>query len=270
MRKCSGLYCAGLQGSMVYIYLVYLRRKMEIITSKEKIRQILASIIPQYDNSDHTAFINLIEKKLLEKKIKFPLLEFTAKELYNHIPEKEHINLTDEIIQKQQIGGNVIAGIMLQLRLNNHFKESLQKAGQYIIAGDKWYVCDIIGERVMGYALLTQPLLTIPELKKMAAHKNSWMVRTAGVAGHYAVKNGLQKEHVNKLFSLLLSCSHTTDFHARKGIGWAVKTVTKFHPDIVDLYKEKIENDDAIKQWFKTKIKMGMGLSHKYAAKYSG
>src|SRR5690606_27867199 len=129
------------------------------------------------------------------------------------------------------------------------------------------YVCDIIGERVMGHALLTMPYVAIPELKQLAKHEDEWIVRSVGVATNYAVKKGLKKADVQQMFALLLTLANTTEFHTKKGVGWAVKTIAKFHPEIVAHYREQIETDPEIKQWFKTKIKIGLGRTDKYAGR---
>ncbi len=205
---------------------------------------------------------------VLAQKVRFPLLEFSAKQLYSAIPYHQHILLLDSIIAHKTIGGNVIAGIILQLRLKVDFSASLNKAVEYIIAGDEWYVCDIIGERVMGYALLTMPEKTIPFLKKCTKHANKWIVRCVGVATHYAVKKGLKKAYVEEMFRLLLSLSHLTEFHTVKGVGWAAKTIAKFHPDIISRYEMQI-NSETTRQWFHTKIKIGLGRTAKYAHRYT-
>jgi len=210
----------------------------------------------------------LLDTHILQKKIKFPLLEYAARELYKAIPGNEQVKVTDAIIALHTIGGNVLAGIVLQLRLPQHFSQSIEKAIEYIIEGNEWYVCDIIGERVMGHALLTMPEKTLPQLEKLAKHPHKWIVRSVGVGMHYAVKKGLKKTFANECFRLLLSLSCTTDFHTKKGIGWAAKTIAKFHPDIIEKYKEEIARPE-VKQWFKTKIKIGLGRTAKYAARYT-
>jgi len=122
---------------------------------------------------------------------------------------------------------------------------------------------------VMGYALLSDPERTIPVLRTLAKHEDKWLVRSVGVATHYAVKKGLTRIYSEQMFQILLSCSATTDFHTKKGIGWGAKTVAKFHPDIIALYKHQLDNDLNIKTWFKTKIRIGLGRSFKYATKYN-
>jgi hypothetical protein len=239
---------------------------VESITSKLEIIKILNDFPFEKDVYQQVKYIN---KHLLLKKVKFPLLEIAAKQLSIILPVESQIEFLKEMISLKTIGGNVIAGIILQSRLPKHFNESFEYAVDYICFGDEWYVCDIIGERVFGYALLTQPEKTIPVLNKFKKHNNEWIIRSIGVATHYAVKKGLKKKYVEQMFNILLSMSHTTKFHIKKGVGWAVKTIAKFHPEIVDKYSENIKNDETIKQWFKTKIKIGLGRSYKYASKYT-
>ncbi|EQA52024.1 DNA alkylation repair protein [Leptospira kmetyi] len=241
---------------------------MDSITSKKEIKSILDSILSS-SNQNENAIADEIVSELLSKKIKFPLLEFAAKELYSGVPERNQIPITDRIIERRTIGGNVIAGMILQLRSDKHFEQSVKKAIDYMVFGDEWYVCDIIGERVMGYSLLQDPEKTLPVLKKFLDHKNAWISRSVGVAAHYAVKKGLRKKYVEEIFLLLLAKADTNDFHTKKGIGWAVKTVSKFHPDIVAKFESRLNSDKNIGTFFKTKIKIGLGRSSKYASRYS-
>jgi 3-methyladenine DNA glycosylase AlkD len=171
----------------------------------------------------------------------------------------------DRVISLDEIGSYVLAGKILQLRLESNYKQSLSKAVDYIIKGDKWYACDIISERVMGHSLLTTPAKTIPILKKLALNENKWIIRSVGVTAHYAVKKGLSYSNCEKVFKLLLEHSGTTDFHTKKGIGWGAKTTAKFHPEIISKNSDKIYGDTEVKQWFKTKIKIGLLYSKKYS-----
>lgn len=232
--------------------------------------EIVAGVIDSYHQSGTDVFISHLHAELLQRRIRFPLLEFAAMELFNAIPDKKQHEITDRIFHLKEIGSNVVARILLQQRLSNHFPQSIKKAVEYIISGNEWYVCDIIGERVMGYALLTDPEKAIPILKKLSKHKDKWIVRSIGVATHYALKKGLQKKYVAQQFQVLLSLSDTTDFHTKKGVGWAVKTIAKFHPDAIKPFQQQINNSSAIKQWFKTKIRIGLGRSSKYATRYTG
>lgn len=241
---------------------------MKIITSKAAIQPIIEQAIACYRTEGHQAFISMLDETVLLKKVKFPILEYGATLLYKALPETEQIAVTNSITDLHRVGGNTIAGYILQLRLADHFDESFANAIAYIVDGNEWYVCDIIGERVMGHGLLMYPQKAIPALKAMAKHEDKWIVRAVGTATHYAVKKGLKKQYAHEMFRLLLQLASTTDFHTKKGVGWAAKTIAKFHPEIIAQYKDIIEGGD-VKQWFRTKIKIGLGRTSKYAHRYT-
>jgi 3-methyladenine DNA glycosylase AlkD len=241
---------------------------MESITRKPLVKEAVVKSLQAFDKKGPPAFTAKIYDELLSKKIRFPLLEYAAGLIFEKIPFSKQLAFCDAIVELHTIGGNTLVGKILQLRSGKKLNESLSKAVDYILSGDQWYVCDIIGERVMGYNLLVQPGKMIPVLKKYAKHEDKWIVRTIGVATHFAVKKGLKKKDAETMFGILLSLANTTDFHTKKGIGWAAKTIAKFHPDIIAKNKTAIYENPEVKQWFKTKIKIGLGRTGKYAGKY--
>ncbi|MCD6066438.1 MAG: alkylation repair protein [Bacteroidetes bacterium] len=241
---------------------------MESITRKPLVEAATANCFSAYEKHGLPAFVEAFNRQLLSKKIRFPLLEHAATLVFETIPYSEQIHFCDAVIDLHTIGGNTIAGKMLQLRSEKNLSTSLKKATEYIISGDKWYVCDIIGERVMGHGLLLYPEKVLPVLRRYAKHEDKWIVRSVGVATHYAVKKGLKKKDVETMFGILLSLANTTDFHTKKGIGWAAKTIAKFHPETIVKNKTAVYENPEVKQWFKTKIRIGLGRTGKYAGKY--
>jgi 3-methyladenine DNA glycosylase AlkD len=244
---------------------------LRIINSKTEIRLILGELSTSYHSWVSPAAVEAIHDSVLKKKIRFPILEDFTIGIYPLIPKKEQPLFLQKVIDLDEIGSYVIAGKFLQLQLDSAAKTAVvfNLAEKFIIQGDQWYVCDIIGERVFGHALLHFPDLTLKYLKKLSHHKNEWMVRCIGVAAHYAIKKGLAAHHAEELFLLLLQLSGTTSFHTKKGIGWAAKTTAKFHPQIIKMYEAEIYEDEKVRQWFKTKIKIGLSRSFKYATKYN-
>jgi hypothetical protein len=239
---------------------------LESITHKTELKKIADDLADQFVTSDKA--VAYIHKSVLKKKVKFPLLEYFTCLLFEFIPKKDRIKFLDQITALDEIGSYTIAGKFLQLMYDEQSTaQSFRKAEEYVIKADKWYACDIIGERVFGHALLTNPAKTLPHLKKLASHKDKWMVRTIGVATHYAVKKGLTKTYTEKVFVDLLALSNNTDFHTKKGIGWAAKTTAKFYPDLIKKYHKHIYDNSEVKQWFKTKIKIGLGRAWKYAGR---
>lgn len=226
-------------------------RKGDIKTEWEACKEV-------FDTEKMDLFIDTFHKSILSQKVKFPLLEYCAEEIYKLLPSDTQIPFCDAIEKLKTEGGNVIIGKVLQLRLPHYFNQSLEKATEYISKADIWYVCDIIGERVFGYALLHYPLKTLPKYQKLSSHSTNWVVRSLGAGGHYAIKKGLEKKEVQQLFEVLLTMANTNDKEVRQGVGWAAKTTAKFHPDIIIDFEVEIENKNKVANWFRKKIEIGL------------
>jgi 3-methyladenine DNA glycosylase AlkD len=230
---------------------------MKTVTGKKEIRQICERLSKVYGSASRADFIQSVQTELLQKKIKFPLLEFAAREMMQFIPRENIIPVTDKIIALHEMGGNVIAGTVLQSFVETELSLAIKKAREYIIEGNEWYCCDIISERVMGYALLINPTEMVPVLEQMKKHESPWIHRSIGVAAHYAVKKGLSARDAEKVFNLLISLSSATDYHTTTGIGWGAKTIAKFHPEIIQKNEKLIQHKN-VKSWFRRKIAIGL------------
>ncbi|NAS31025.1 DNA alkylation repair protein [Flavobacteriaceae bacterium R38] len=235
---------------------------MKTITRKSEVKIHLEKCLTAYHSDGLNSCVSELNDTLLSNKVKFPLLEFCAGAFYEYLPKIEHIQLCDQIQSLRTEGGNVILGIMLQKRLADDFKQSLHKTTEYVADADVWYICDIIGERVFGFSLLHQPEKTIPEIKRLSHHPVNWVVRSLGAGIHYAIKKGLHRDHVATVFKILLSKADAKDKEIKQGIGWAVKTTAKFHPDIIDQFKDEIYNTDEAANWFRAKIAIGLNRHH--------
>lgn len=241
---------------------------MKTIGSKKEIEELAARLSGTFREKGMQPMVAQLHTSVLKRKVRFPVLEFLTEKLAAVIPGKDQLAFTDAVVALDEIGSYVIAGKMLQLRMEKDFSRSFEKACSYFAQGDEWYVCDIIGERVFGVALLRWPEKTIPVLRKYTQHPDRWVVRSVGIATHYAVKKGLPKPFVNDMFGLLLTRANATEFHTKRGIGWGAKTIAKFYPDIISSREAEIENA-APGTWFRTKIKIGLGRASKYAGRFS-
>ena len=242
---------------------------MHIVTRKSEISEYLDTCLKAYHTNGIKACVDKLKGEILSKKVKFPLLEYCAHELFREVKQDEQIALCDKIERLKTEGGNVILGIMLQNRLHEHFEQSLEKATEYISRADVWYVCDIIGERVYGYSLLHNPDTTIPHIKRLSNHSANWVVRALGAGIHYAIKKGLDRKKVVVVFPILMSMAKTKDKEIRQGVGWAAKTTAKFHPDIIEQFDAEIQDEDMVANWFRRKISIGLNR-HAYAKGNSG
>ena len=227
-------------------------------TKKQVLYELIEDCFSKVESKDMQLLSDSIYQKILIHKIKFPLLEYTASLLYDRIDEQKQILFCNCIETYRNIGGNVLLGILLQKRLPSHYEESIQKATEYISNTNSWHICDIVGERVFGHALLTQTERTLSVFKHLSLHNSHWVVRSIGAGAHFAIKRGLEKKAVQSLFQLLLSMGTAKNKEIKQGVGWAAKTTAKFHPDIIESFKEEINNKEKTGQWFRSKVAIGL------------
>ena len=231
---------------------------MEALTTKTDVKVQLEKCISGYQSSGVSHCVAIIHERILCKKVRFPLLEYCARELHQVLSYADQLKFCDRIEALQTIGGNVIIGIFLQERLSTHFESSLDQAAEYISRADAWYVCDIIGERVFGHALLYHTDKALPLMKHMAQHSSPWVVRSLGAGFHNAIKWGLEAQYVKQLFRLLLTLANNTNKEIKQGVGWAAKTTAKFHPKIIAYFQEQIQDKQTTGNWFRTKVRIGL------------
>lgn len=231
---------------------------MRVITRKGELKEEMIFCTEAYTEQGLEACWREFDQRILQAKVKFPLLEFCASILYELLDKKEQLSFCDWVSKGGSEGGNVILGILLQKRMPNYFEESVQKTAEYIAAGQAWYVSDIIGERVWGFTLLYQTEEMLNEMRKLAKHPSHWVVRSLGAGAHYAIKKGLAKDKVHELFGFLLSLASSKNYEIRRGIGWAAKTTGKFHPEIIAAYQKQIDDAELTGNWFRSKVNMGL------------
>ena len=227
---------------------------MTSITKKSEVKEALGNVIPGLEK-DPEAIAKELHVHLLSSKVKFPLLEYCGEELYQRIPLTLHEDLCEEISALKTIGGDVIIAQILSRHLNGNVQKIFSKAAYFISLSGTWHATDIIGERVFGQGLLHHFDAAFVALSELKFSDNKWIVRSIGPGCHNAVKNGLGQANVKKLFDLLLSLADAKEYHIKTGIGWAAKTIAKFHPEVIDI--ADLENKN-VGQWFRTKVRIGL------------
>ncbi|MBU7016143.1 MAG: DNA alkylation repair protein [Theionarchaea archaeon] len=75
----------------------------------------------------------------------------------------------------------------------------MEKSREYIIKGDTWYVCDIIGERSLGHALVNSFDKSLPWFKKFLNDENKWVKRSVGAAIHFFSKRVIDQPEKTQL-----------------------------------------------------------------------
>lgn len=104
-------------------------------------------------------------------------------------------------------------------------------------------MCDIIGERSIGYSLVNHFDRTTVWLKTFLEDENRWVRRSAGMAIHFFSKRVVaQPEKTRILLKLAEPFIEEKQIDAVKGIGWGLKTIGKHHPDLlVEFLKKQVD-----------------------------
>ena len=212
--------------------------------------------------AQQAVFWKTLNIDVLQHQVKFPLLEYLAERLYTCFNGEVQYMVIGGLRGRVEDGSSVIAGKLLQLHLPDNLDDAFRAAINIIVDGDRWYHCDHIGERVFGHALLTNFEQTMPYLTGYLQHKNQWVRRSVGVAGHYATKKGLPAENVALVMEMLLSAANTSNYQEQRGIGWGLKTIGKFHPQLM---REALGNNPDIAPPIKRKINTGLAIADKRA-----
>ncbi len=116
----------------------------------------------------------------------------------------------------------------------------MDKSGQrvynlsrYILQAGVWHATDAIAERVLGEGPRADFETALSLLEGWREEVNPWLRRALGVAVHlYAKRERDQPEQAARLLDLLEPLFEERDTAALKGVGWGLKTIGKFYPDL--------------------------------------
>jgi len=197
---------------------------------------LLAKKVANYILADSCYMAIWSLKPVLDSRCPFSKLDCLGKEIgqLGSGQKEKFFKAFDEIINYNAMGGFVIVSKALIYFIKDEFETVMRKSREYIIKGDAWYVCDIIGERSLGYALINYFDRTLPWLKQFFEDENKWVKRSAGVSIHFFSKRVLDElEKTKKLLSLLEPYIEEKQIDVVKGIGWALKTIGRYHPDML-------------------------------------
>jgi 3-methyladenine DNA glycosylase AlkD len=230
------------------------------ITSFKYLSPILEKALDFWRKNEDREAWDVLEQQVLFHRVKFPILEKVAIQLKAHLEEVQLEELYSRLAKAKHESCYPVIGKLLQLELCQDLKPTYRKAIKHIIEGDKWYVCDIISERVFGEGTLQYFDQSLPLLKLMADYDNIWIQRSIGIGTHYATKKGATKAQAEQLLFLMLENGYKTQLYIKKGIGWPAKTIGKFHPDLVHKHADLIRATK-LSTWFKNKINIGLSMA---------
>jgi len=143
----------------------------------------------------------------------------------------------DLVAVQRTMGGWIIIASALRQQFKRDHPGAFERARIYAIIADTWYAADSIGERLPGPALVTSFEPALLGLASWRGDTNRWVRRLVGVAVHYWAKQAKGKPRLHPqaeaLLELLSPLFSEVDLDAAKGVGWGLKTLGRYYPDLV-------------------------------------
>jgi hypothetical protein len=134
-------------------------------------------------------------------------------------------------------GGWVVIGGALNRQLDSDLQGALARCHGFVIASDVWYGADVLGERVPGPGLLVEFEPTLSLLSAWREDENTWVRRSVGVAVHFWAKRSRgapgSDPQAKRLLRFLEPLFSEWDLNAVKGIGWGLKTLGRYYPELL-------------------------------------
>jgi 3-methyladenine DNA glycosylase AlkD len=142
----------------------------------------------------------------------------------------------DRIAKARTEGGWVVIGSALGQQLGRDPAGALDRCRTFVIAADVWYGTDILGERVPGPAMVADLAQALAQLAPWREDPNRWVRRTVGVATHFWAKRSrgasYHVPYAQALLEFLEPMFEERDMDAIKGVGWGLKTLGKYYPNL--------------------------------------
>ena len=177
-----------------------------------------------------SAFYTMLDERLLQQRISFPHLEFVGAECYRELGPEAALELAEWLVERNAMGGYVIAAMVLQLHLPVDRPLSWERCADYMVRGNEWYTCDILAERVFGQSLLQAFEPTVANLEQCQQHPNDWVQRSVGVAVHLAAKRAIDTTQARRLMDLCMKQATSKSFHVKRAAAGALKPLRSFSP----------------------------------------
>jgi 3-methyladenine DNA glycosylase AlkD len=179
---------------------------------------------------------------ILAKRTSFAMLRRIGAKIGQNSLEQADPFLARIAATETEGGWPVISGV-LAARLERDLEGSLERCRSFIRVADVWYAADTLGEWVVGQALVDHFHRTLDLLRPWREDPNAWIRRAVGTSVHYWAKRsrGSEKliQEAESLLTFLEPLFEERETAAVKGIGWGLKTLGKYYPDLVFSWLEK-------------------------------
>lgn len=200
----------------------------------QQARELGQSLFELVEGGQVDQAYSLLASVLAEKTL-FRLLDIIGEQV--GAGSLERVNpFLDHIAAQNTMGGWVVIASALAQQLTRDLPGALKRCLNYVLIADLWYATDIFGERVPGLALITDFDHALVTLSPWRADENHWIRRAVGVAVHFWAKRSRGADEHSKrakqLLAFLEPMFEERDTDAIKGVGWGLKTLGKYYPDL--------------------------------------
>jgi hypothetical protein len=121
--------------------------------------------------------------------------------------------------------------------LDRDLAGALARCRDFVVAADVWHGADTLGEGVAGEALVVHFAPTLDLLAPWRTDPNPWVRRAIGTGAHFWAKRsrGVAElvPQAERLLAFLEPMFEEWDMSAVKGVGWGLKTLGRYYPDLV-------------------------------------
>ena len=143
----------------------------------------------------------------------------------------------DRIAADRTEGGWVVIASALEAQLDRDLPGAIARCRGFVIAADVWHAADTLGEGVPGRALVTRFQPALEALTHWREDADHWVRRAVGTGVHFWAKRSRgASRHICRAEALLVFLEpmfEEWDVTAVKGVGWGLKTLGRYYPDLV-------------------------------------
>jgi hypothetical protein len=198
-------------------------------------RELGARLETLVQNGEHQQAYALLAP-ILTQQTPFAKLDLVGKAV-GEAPLESTNSFLDRIAADKTEGGWVVIGSALGVQVNRDLEGAFTRCQAMINAADVWYGADILAERVPGPALVSDFQPSIERLAPWREDTNCWVRRAVGVATHFWAKRCRGEEGneqgAKQLLAFLKPMFWEWEMDTAKGVGWGLKTLGRFYPDLV-------------------------------------
>jgi len=174
--------------------------------------------------------------RVLNERTQFRLLDMIGETV--GVGPLEAVNdFLQQIASGRTEGGWVVIGSALRKQLDRDPAGALDRCHKFIVAADLWYGTDILGERVPGPAIVSDFYPSLARFAPWRVDSNRWVRRALGVAVHFWAKRKrgavVYTPQAEKILEFLEPMFEEREVDAVKGIGWGLKTLGRYYPELV-------------------------------------